>query len=371
MRSSPFLLWLGLTLGCSSLVAHDAFESSTIMRLQADTIELEVTMAAQTAIALVQGERPAGRLEPEDFPAWRAGLTDSAGLLFDVSVGGKPLPLRKVDVGLTIEADVEFRLLYPRPAAGPVEFVARHVQHLGYGYGSTLSFDFSGAIAPPMKLLMADDIRHKVDLPALIPPEAPSVVATTQARPSQTPVFLPFLRLGVVHILTGSDHLLFLGGLLVVCRGLGPMVGVITCFTLAHSLTLAVAALGLFSLPGRIVEPLIAASIVFIGVENLLRREEPKGRWALTFLFGLIHGFGFAGVLQDIGLGSSGTGIVLPLFSFNLGVELGQLAVATVALPLLLWLRHQPGFVRLGQPAVSMLVVGAGMFWLLQRTLFA
>jgi hypothetical protein len=99
---------------------------------------------------------------------------------------------------------------------------------------------------------------------------------------------------------------------------------VITCFTLAHSVTLGLAALDFVTLSPRLVEPLIAASIVFVGVENLLRRDDPRGRWALTLAFGLIHGFGFAGVLKDAGLGSSGAALLVPLFSFNLGVELGQ-----------------------------------------------
>jgi hypothetical protein len=119
-----------------------------------------------------------------------------------------------------------------------------------------------------------------------------------------------------------------------------------------------------------VVEPLIAASIVFVGVENLLRRDEPRWRWALTLAFGLIHGFGFAGVLREAGLGSSGAGLLVPLFSFNLGVELGQIAVAVVVLPLLWKLRGLPWFERHGQRLISVFVVLAGAYWLLQRLFF-
>jgi hydrogenase/urease accessory protein HupE len=177
--------------------------------------------------------------------------------------------------------------------------------------------------------------------------------------------------LGIGHILTGYDHLLFLLGLLVACRRLRTMVVIITCFTLAHSITLALAALGLVVIPSRIVEPLIAASIVFVGVENLVRREEPPHRWLLAFFFGLIHGFGFASALREAGLGQSGAALAVPLFSFNLGVELGQLGLVAVVFPLLLWLRARPAFVRVGPPVVSALVAVAGLFWLLQRTVFS
>src|SRR4030095_11994348 len=98
-------------------------------------------------------------------------------------------------------------------------------------------------------------------------------------------------------------------------------------------------------LPSRLVEPAIAASIVFVGVENLWRRgDEPRGRWALTFAFGLIHGFGFASVLRDLGVGAGAQGIVMPLFTFNLGVELGQVAIASVVLPIVWQLRKTEGF---------------------------
>lgn len=185
-------------------------------------------------------------------------------------------------------------------------------------------------------------------------------------------VFGPFLRLGVEHIWTGYDHLLFLFGLLVVCARFRASVAIISCFTLGHSLTLALATLDVVNLPGRYAEPLIAASIVYVGVENLLRRgAEPPGRWVLTFGFGLIHGFGFAGVLRELGVGADGSGLAWPLFSFNLGVELGQIAIAAVVLPLIWRARKNEKFLRRGVPALSAVVALAGLYWLLQRTVFA
>lgn len=177
-----------------------------------------------------------------------------------------------------------------------------------------------------------------------------------------------FFVLGIHHIIGGYDHLLFLGALLLVARRAREVVATLSAFTIAHSLTLGLAVTGVVHVPSRIVEPLIAASIVYVGVENLLR-VQPPSRWKLTFGFGLIHGFGFAGALRELGIGSSGLGVALPLGSFNLGVEAGQIAVALVTLPLLWALRAQPALnVRLTS-ACSALIVAAGGYWLLERML--
>ena len=129
-----------------------------------------------------------------------------------------------------------------------------------------------------------------------------AIPITAEAEAPGTPPlpgFRGYARLGVEHILTGIDHLLFLLGLLVACRRFRTVAAIVTCFTVAHSVTLALAALDVVTLSSRVVEPLIAATIVFVGVENLIRGDEPKGRWLLTFAFGLLHGLGFAGALKD------------------------------------------------------------------------
>lgn len=147
-----------------------------------------------------------------------------------------------------------------------------------------------------------------------------------------------YLRLGVEHIFQGYDHIAFLCGLLLVVGALGARRGardvalIVTSFTMAHSLTLIGAALGWFSLPASLVEPAIALSIAYVAVENVLVAA-PKHRRALTFAFGLVHGFGFAGVLAEQGLPSRA--VVPSLLAFNGGVELGQLAVVVLAAPVL------------------------------------
>jgi hypothetical protein len=112
---------------------------------------------------------------------------------------------------------------------------------------------------------------------------------------------------------------------------------------------------------------LIATSIVFVGVENLLRSGVPKARQLVTFGFGLIHGFGFASVLREMGIGAGSGGVILPLLSFNVGVELGQIMVATVTLPIIWKLRTNPVFILRWVPACSAIVVLLGGFWFVER----
>jgi hydrogenase/urease accessory protein HupE len=185
-------------------------------------------------------------------------------------------------------------------------------------------------------------------------------------RPSE--VAKRFLVLGVWHILGGYDHLLFLAALLLGVTTVGGVVRTVTAFTLAHSLTLALAALQLVRVPAAIVEPLIAASVVFVGLENLLR-PPMVSRWRLTFAFGLIHGFGFAGALRELGLRPDVTELAVRLASFNAGVETGQIALALLLWPVSRALTGEAATrLRLAQ-ACSTLIVGAGAYWLVLRTI--
>ena len=173
-----------------------------------------------------------------------------------------------------------------------------------------------------------------------------------------------FLSLGVEHIWTGYDHLLFLFGLLLTASSLRAMLLIVTGFTVAHSITLSLAALGVVVLPSSVVEPAIAATIAFVGVENLWK-PPARRRVVLTFFLGLIHGFGFASVLADAGLPRES--LVMALVCFNGGVELGQGAVVALCLPLLLWCKRFPAWDRWAVPVGSIGVALAGLVWFIQR----
>ena len=173
-----------------------------------------------------------------------------------------------------------------------------------------------------------------------------------------------FLHLGVEHIWTGYDHLLFLAGLLLAASRLKDMLFIVTGFTVAHSITLSLAATGILVVPPEVVEPAIAASIVWVGLENLWK-PPPRRRVVLTFLLGLIHGFGFAGMLAELGLPAGN--LALALVCFNGGVELGQAGVVLVLLPILLLLRRQIWWERYAVPLLSLGVAAMGLYWLVER----
>ena len=173
-----------------------------------------------------------------------------------------------------------------------------------------------------------------------------------------------FVKLGVEHILTGYDHLLFLVALLATARGTWSVVRIVTAFTLAHSVTLSVAALGFVTIPDRIIEPLIAATIVWVALENLFAAEPDRRRWIWSFGFGLVHGFGFASALGELGL--KGAALVRGLVGFNVGVEIGQLIFVAVFLPALMWLSRGRG-ARLTPRIASLAVAAIGTYWLAER----
>ena len=170
-----------------------------------------------------------------------------------------------------------------------------------------------------------------------------------------------FFLLGVHHILSGWDHLLFLLGLLLPCGGLLSLFKIVTAFTLAHSVTLALAVLDLVHLPDRLVESVIALSIAFIAAENLFPRATIARRWVVSFAFGLVHGFGFSSALRELGLPSQG--LALSLLGFNLGVEAGQTMVVALVLPLLLLLQRTSWEPRMvSASSLAILIVGLVLF---------
>ena len=178
-----------------------------------------------------------------------------------------------------------------------------------------------------------------------------------------------FLPAGIRHILMGPDHLLFLVGLLLLGGTARQLAVIVTSFTVAHSITLSLAALNIVSPPVRIVEPAIALSIVYLGADNLLIRDGRDVRAWIAFAFGFIHGFGYAGVLREMDLPARALG--WSLFSFNAGVEIGQLLVVAVVATALAALRARSEAAgRQLALAGSIVVMAAGAFWFIQRVFF-
>ncbi len=204
-------------------------------------------------------------------------------------------------------------------------------------------------------------------------PSAPSFVV--EAAPGTIQVATTYLMLGVEHILGGVDHLLFVLALMILVKGTRRLIATVTAFTVAHSLTLAAAALGFVHLPGPPVEAAIALSIVFVAAEIIHSRQGKAGLtekfpWIVAFIFGLLHGFGFAGALVEIGLPQSS--IPLALLFFNLGVEIGQLLFIAAALGIIWLARKFALSLKLPNPpwawAIPPYVIGSvSVFFLIQR----
>ncbi len=185
-------------------------------------------------------------------------------------------------------------------------------------------------------------------------------------------VIREFVAEGIHHIFIGPDHILFIIALLLLGGSLGQLLKIVTSFTVAHSITLAMATFNVLSPSARLIEPTIALSIVCVGIHDLLHRKDTEEnkkrdyRMAFAFCFGLIHGFGFASVLKELELPRQALG--WSLFSFNVGVELGQMCIVLAVSPLLALLKKRSE--RMAQNVVlyaSLFVIAAGGFWFVQR----
>jgi hydrogenase/urease accessory protein HupE len=346
-------------LSLQNAAAHDPGLSSLTIRQRTKSLEATLTLAVKDAAQVAElDEDHDGIVTQAEFAQTRSQLETAVARQLLIAADDKVSNGQSVRSQLDENNNVEVRLNFHVVGFSSLEIQSKIIASLPLGHRQYLQIQNSLGETTFERLLSAAADRATVQMP-----HTNARTAMFEAARS----FANFLSLGVKHILTGYDHLLFLFGLLLVARGFFSSLGIITSFTIAHSITLAVATLHLVQIPSRIVEPLIAASIVFVGVENLLRGDIPKARRIVPFGFGLIHGFGFASALREAGIGSGTGGILLPLFSFNLGVELGQIMVAAIALPIIWKLRENPMFIARWAPACSAAVVLLGSFWFVQR----
>src|SRR3954471_1580028 len=359
-----------------ALAHHDPLSSLTIT-VEPQTVRMVLVTPADE---LGLWQPPAAAQTPEQYAAAAARrLEQEAADLFELRLNYNvvsPSTVRASADAQTIRLELE----YPSPEGEPVrslQVFSNLVTKLTPGHRQVTCVQdarASGAVrVVTWATLTKDQFTAFVDVPA----SATTRPADATASTSQAAA-VSFFQLGVEHILTGWDPLLFLAALLLVCASFREAATVITCFTVAHSITLALAALDVVRLPSRVVEPIIAASIVYVAMENILGVAKANAqrrlawRAAVTFAFGLVHGLGFASVLRDLGLGSTPGGVVAPLLKFNLGVETGQLAVASVVFPLILFARRRgPLMERRLVPACSVVIAAAGAWWLFERVALA
>lgn len=288
-----------------------------------------------------------------EFAAFVPELLEELG----VTVAGAPVALRFVDIDIPATGDVELardstiRLTGVRP--GPGAFVwtwpsdyGSNVLRLAYGDGD-----------PVQAVWLAAGETNE--------PFVPDENALPRSR---IDVLWNYMKIGFTHIVPkGTDHILFVLGIYLFSPLLAPVLWQVTAFTVAHTITLGLSALGIVSAPASIVEPIIALSIVYVGIENVFARKLNPWRVLLVFCFGLLHGLGFAGVLSNIGLPDGE--FVTALISFNVGVEGGQLAVILLAVLLLGTFRNRSWYRQRITIPLSLLIAAIGLYWTVERIL--
>lgn len=343
---------LAALLAAEPASAHEVGLSRGVYVLAGDGVDVELVFARGEAALVVPGldEDASGTVDEGEL-ARAAGSVGGAVLAgVGVEAAGAPCPGTFAGASLTEEDGlaVRGRFACPEPRRTTVDFRLlaalspghRHLAHAVWteggdshesdhmAFAGSTSFSFGPAAPPPSRLA--------------------------------------FVGIGVEHILFGFDHLVFLLGLIAVGGRLRSLLAVVTAFTVAHSVTLALAVLEVVSPPAAVIEPLIALSIAYVGLENFFVKSA-AGRWRITAPFGLVHGFGFAGALAEVGVPAGD--VPLTLLLFNLGVELGQLLVLAAVVPLLVFLRRRQILDERRAKVLSAGVLVLGLFWLVERLL--
>ncbi len=351
-RNSGHWLIILLLLLSGMVTAHPAPFSYLDLRLRADGIEATLTvhlldLAHETGVAEARS-----LLDTAVLDAQRAAILGIINGRLSLAVDGQPIAAELLAIEPVPDRDaVALRLRYPLTSVpGRVTIDCRlfpydpqHQTFINLYDGENLAWQ---------GIFTADNSRSDY---------------FTGTRQGAMAVVRRFLPSGIEHIFRGPDHILFLVGLLLLGGSLSRLLLIVTAFTLAHSVTLSLAALDLLQLPADLVEPAIALSIVYVGIDNLLAGKSGRDLRAWTaFFFGLIHGFGFASVLREFGLPTQALG--WSLFSFNLGVEIGQAAIVIIVAGLLTWLRRRwPALDRHLILVGSVVIIACGGWWFIER----
>jgi hypothetical protein len=322
--------------------AHQQGISYSDVEIVDGVVRYDLTMSAHDVdTGLTKGEALSSEQILREYPRLRAVFERA----LTVTAGGTPCPLLLQDFESQPNERVLFRLRGRCPDTLPVH-VAVRLRMLTTVDGYNLA-----------------KIRVRNHYEEHIFDRLRAEVTIGEATGGFGATFRRFFVLGVEHIATGYDHVLFLLALLLVGGGLRALVAIVTAFTIAHSVTLTLAVLDVVQLPARFVESVIALSIAWVALENILI-DRARGRWRITFAFGLVHGFGFATILRELHLPREG--LVASLLAFNLGVEAGQLVVVLLASPVVALIqrsRHRRLVIGLASGAIGVLA----LLWFVER----
>ncbi len=344
-----------------TLVLRDDATFQASMQLDLDALALGVAPDSDDAelVAVLAGMSDAELSERTD--ALRQLLQRRVRVLFDGERTDLRIEFPDRAAGLTRDATPPTFLGIRAWLAGSVPGGAHQV-----------SFRASRAFLPVQLTVVDERTGTTVREPLARGDESTPFPLDPKAQPD-TPegsvaTLLDYVRLGFLHIIpAGVDHMLFVLGLFLLSSRLRPLLLQVSAFTVAHTVTLALSALGFIQLTPAIVEPLIALSIAYVGIENAITDQLRGWRTLLVFAFGLLHGLGFAGVLGNIGLPAGQ--VMVALIGFNIGVELGQLAMIGAAILILGRFRTRSWYRRRIAVPTSLAIAATGLFWFVTRAL--
>lgn len=347
-------LWAALCWLPTPAHAHNAPFSALGLHISETGIDADFQASTKDFVSDLPGVTPDSLLTPAVLQARQSVLVGVLNRRLDVLVNGQKLT-------------AELRGVEPIPDRNDL------LLHLHYGWRQKpATVHLHGQVFPY-------DPRHKTFVniyqdgllkrQGILDKDLRDLDYRLGSRQSIGAVVRQFIFEGIHHIFIGPDHILFIVGLLLLGGSMKQLLKIVTAFTLAHSITLALATFNIVNPPARIIEPTIALSIVFVGLHSLLSKGKHDPRLLFAFCFGFIHGFGFANALREMALPRYALG--WSLFSFNVGVEIGQMCIVLAVAPLLAALRrHSAPLAQRVVRAGSLGVILAGAFWFVQRAFF-
>ncbi len=347
-----YLLWLLSWTAHPSAFAHDLYKSYTWIEVGDTAVTTTFTFDVKDVAKVLGVQAPDEVRSTHILSSREQEIVDFFAGHVSLTLGGRPLQLQRGRAEFVQdEAGNRFvQVAFTSPISAPA-WKLRVGLHLFTALGNRHT--------NLAKIVHGDEVQQA--LFTVDKPDQDFVLSASNVPVA--PLALQFVWLGMNHIFIGYDHILFLLGLIVIGGSFRNLVKIVTAFTLAHSLTLVLAALQIVLLPTRLVESVIALSIVYIAVENFFVKDSDQ-RWLITFVFGLMHGFGFASVLTELGLPRSG--LAVSLVSFNVGVEIGQIAIIGLVFPVVQAFsrtRWQKQLVL----GLSSVILVFGLIWFFQR----
>ena len=273
-----------------------------------------------------------------------------------INIGDETIPLSLRNVDTFQEINDEF----PRDTTLNIGFEIKD---------ESFTIQFEKELGPVVIRHFEDLSKESVLFTTYLQPAERSSLISQQTQSSAFSTTIEYLVLGIEHIVPkGLDHILFIIGIFFYAIKFKPLLLQVTMFTVAHSITLILASFNLIFIPATIVEPLIALSISYVAIENIFQRRSTLLRYLIIFIFGLIHGLGFAFVLGDIGLNTSQ--LVLSLISFNIGVEIAQIAIIILASIIFIIPSRQGWYRTFLQIPISIIISMIGLYWFIERVFF-